>query len=92
MMKNKFSKIFVSIALFAILATNVFADRTFTLPNQNGNAGKFLSTDGTKPSWEVAGGGSITSFDTQYPIINVGTSTAPIIGIDETSPLSVYSV
>lgn len=40
--------------------------RTFSLPNQTGNAGKFLTTDGQNVSWATAGGGGggVTSFNT----------------------------
>lgn len=40
------------------------------LPPQTGNAGKFLSTDGTSPSWATAGTGSSTQAAT-------GTTTLP---------------
>ena len=38
-----------------------------SLPSQTGNAGEFLTTDGTNPSWAEAGGGAWTLITTLNP-------------------------
>lgn len=50
---------FILPTLIAFILTGgiAFADRTFTLPNQTGQSGKFLQTNGTNPLWATAGGG-----------------------------------
>lgn len=53
------------------------------LPPQGGNAGRFLTTDGTNLSWAAGGGGGgVSSVSVTGPINDTGTATAPNIGID----------
>lgn len=52
------------------------------LPSQAGNAGKFLTTDGTTLSWAAGGGGGgVTSIIVTGPITDTGSATVPNIGI-----------
>jgi len=52
---------------------------TNLLPSQAGNAGKFLSTDGTTPGWVAAGGaGTVTSIDVSGGTTGLTTSGGPI--------------
>lgn len=51
-------------------------DNIDPLPSQTGNAGKYLTTDGTNDSWgEVAAGGGLTSMQV---ITSTGTWTKPV--------------
>ena len=46
-----------------------------SLPDQTGNAGKFLTTDGTDPAWEsIAGGGDMLGSNNLSDVANAGTS------------------
>ena len=49
------------------------------LPSQTGNAGKYLTTDGTNTSWAtVAGGGSVTAVTGTSPVVSSGGTTPAI--------------
>ena len=49
------------------------------IPSQTGNAGKYLTTDGTNTSWAtVAGGGSVTAVTGTSPIVSSGGATPAI--------------
>ena len=49
------------------------------IPSQTGNAGKFLTTDGTNTSWaSVAGGGSVTAVTGTSPVVSSGGATPAI--------------
>lgn len=63
---KKFLKniLILAIGITMISIGAVHADRTFVLPDQTGQSGKFLKTDGLNPSWGSVGGG-----------ITIGTST-----------------
>ena len=56
------------------------------LPNQTGNANKFLKTDGTNTSWEAGGGGSgdLVSTNNLSDVANVATARANL-GLDTTA-------
>lgn len=65
MKKNFFKNLIVGLSIAALFtAVATYADRTFTLPDQTGNAGRFLQTDGVNPAWGSggAGSGTVTSF------------------------------
>ena len=50
-----------------------------SLPDQTGNAGKYLTTDGTNPSWgTVSGTGSVTSVDVSGGTTGLTTSGGPV--------------
>lgn len=77
--------------VFGFLFTSINyanADRSFSLPDQTGQAGKVLGTDGTNPLWVSGGGsGTVTSITangglTASPNPIVGTGT---ISLDLTS-------
>jgi hypothetical protein len=53
-------------------AINEVSARTNLLPAQNGNIGKFLSTNGTDVSWEVPGGGGYTP--PQVQVLSLGSN------------------
>lgn len=84
---NKLKKFLKSlgfgIAIASLLTAGiVYADRSWSPPDQTGNAGKFLQTDGTNTLWAAAGGGSVTSITagaglsaTPNPITTSGTIT-----------------
>jgi hypothetical protein len=49
------------------------------IPSQTGNAGKYLTTDGTNTSWAtVAGGGSVTAVTGTSPVVSSGGATPAI--------------
>jgi hypothetical protein len=63
------------------LATTAFVQQAAfnnTLPSQTGNAGKFVTTDGTNASW--ANAGSVTSVDVSGGTTGLTTSGGPITG------------
>lgn len=49
------------------------------LPDQTGNANKFLKTDGTNTSWAAGGGGTgdLVSTNNLSDVANVATAAAP---------------
>ena len=53
----------------------VYADRTFSLPNQTGQSGEFLSTNGTNPLWATVGGG-VTSLNALTGAITLSAGTS----------------
>lgn len=78
----------------SVAALNIFADAvTFSdpdslvnelLPDQTGNAGKFLSTDGSITSWQtVAGTGGVTAAETDW-VTSDGTSRTFTHGLNST--------
>jgi hypothetical protein len=44
-------------------ATKAELENIDALPSQTGNSGKYLTTDGTNPSWETVSGGTTSSSD-----------------------------
>jgi hypothetical protein len=53
-------------------------------PTQTGQAGKFLTTDGTNALWGDAAGGGVTSVSGTAPIVSTGGAT-PVISILDAS-------
>lgn len=52
------------------IATTAFVQQTAfasTLPDQTGNTGKFLTTDGSNASWSAVGGGTVSSVALSAP-------------------------
>ena len=60
---------------------------TYTLPTAIGTSNQVLSTDGSNNLFwaSVSGGGGVTSVGVTSPVVNTGTSTAPVIGVNATS-------
>jgi hypothetical protein len=60
---------------------------TYTLPTAIGTSNQVLSTDGSNNLFwaSVSGGGGVTSVGVTSPVVNTGTSTAPVIAVNATS-------
>jgi len=60
---------------------------TYTLPTGIGTINQVLSTDGSNNLFwaTVSGGGGVTSVGVTSPVVNTGTSTAPVIAVNATS-------
>jgi hypothetical protein len=60
---------------------------TYTLPTAVGGINQVLSTDGSNNLFwaTVSGGGGVTSVGVTSPVVNTGTSTAPVIAVNATS-------
>ena len=60
---------------------------TYTLPTAIGTSNQVLSTNGSNNLFwaSVSGGGGVTSVGVTSPVVNTGTSTAPVIGVNATS-------
>jgi hypothetical protein len=60
---------------------------TYTLPTAIGTSNQVLSTDGSNNLFwaTVSGGGGVTSVGVTSPVVNTGTSTAPVIGVNATN-------
>jgi len=60
---------------------------TYTLPTAIGTSNQVLSTDGSNNLFwaTVSGGGGVTSVGVTSPVVNTGTSTAPVIAVNATS-------
>lgn len=75
-MKNFIKKLgLIAIGLALAFTTTVHADRTFTLPNQTGNGGKFLQTNGTNPLWATSGGTIAGSIANKQIAVGSGANT-----------------
>jgi len=66
------------------VATTAFVQQTAfasTLPDQTGNSGKYLTTDGANASWSSVGGGTVTSVALSAPsFLSVGGSPVTSTG------------
>lgn len=60
---------------------------TYKLPTTVGTSNQVLSTDGSNNLFwaSVSGGGGVTSVGVTSPVVNTGTSTAPVIAVNATS-------
>jgi hypothetical protein len=60
---------------------------TYKLPTAVGGINQVLSTDGSNNLFwaTVSGGGGVTSVGVTSPVVNTGTSTAPVIAVNATS-------
>jgi hypothetical protein len=60
---------------------------TYTLPTAIGTSNQVLSTDGSNNLFwaTVSGGGGVTSVGVTSPVVNTGTSTAPVIAVNAAS-------
>jgi hypothetical protein len=57
---------------------------TYTLPNADGSVNQVLSTNGSGTlSWAtVSGGGGVSSVGVTSPVVNTGSSSAPVIAVE----------
>jgi hypothetical protein len=98
---NNFFGKFVAFALLAVIFFPMVAmgARTFSLPSQKNQAGKFLQTDGSNVSWATAGAGggvveTVTGLNTdntdpQNPIVQISVDSTLAGAGTPGSPLSL---
>lgn len=70
-------------------ANSATAAAGYVVPTQTGNAGKFLTTDGTATSWGTASGG-VTSVTGTAPVVSSGGATPAISMAAATTSVNGY--